>query len=444
MEMFQHGLVMTAQLILSLIIMVGLHELGHMLTAKYFGMRVEKFFIGFPPKIFSKKIGETEYGIGSIPLGGFVKITGMIDESMDKSHLSGPPKPWEFRSKPAWQRLIVMLGGVTVNAILGITIFVCLVYALGEKTVPRSELDKYGIVAYELGKSMGLQTGDRIIKVNGKEVIDDSDIKNPDIYLKPNSYLTVLRNNKQENVYIQHDILNRLTNNKGEPVPVFDRAFPFEVGELVDTLPAAKAGMKLGDKIVKIDTVSIAYFHQLYDYLQNHKGVPVHLEVVRGSQSLPFTLTTTSEGRIGFLPKDLSAFTITKFTLLESVQKGTVKAFSTVYLNAMGLFKVATGQVSAQKSLSGPVGMAKMFGHKWDWLNFWILTGMISMVLALMNLLPIPALDGGHVMFLLYEILTGRKPSDRFLEVAQYAGMLMLLSLMAFAFYNDFSRMLMP
>ncbi len=437
-------LIMAAQLILSLIIMVGLHELGHMLSAKYFGMRVEKFFIGFPPKIFGKKWGETEYGIGAIPLGGFVKISGMIDESMDKSHLSAIPQPWEFRSKPAWQRLIVMLGGVTINALLGITIFITITYIVGEKTISRQELDKYGIVAYELGKEIGLQTGDRIIKVNGKEVADYGDIKNPDIYLQPNSYITVLRHSKEENVYIPHDILDKLTGRKGEPVPFFDPAFPFEVGPLEPNMPAIKAGLKTGDRIIKIDSVNIVYFHQLYEYLQSHKNKEIALLIKRGNEMLPFHLKTSEEGRIGFRPVDLSVFTVKTFGLGESIKIGTLKAFSTVYLNALGLFKVATGQISPSKSLSGPVGMAKMFGPRWDWLNFWVLTGMISMVLALMNLLPIPALDGGHVMFLLYEILTGRKPSDRFLEVAQYAGMIMLLSLMAFAFYNDLSRIFTP
>lgn len=437
-------LIMSAQLILSLMIMVGLHELGHMLTAKYFGMRVEKFFIGFPPRLFSKKVGETEYGIGSIPLGGFVKISGMIDESMDKSHLTAAPQPWEFRSKPAWQRLIVMIGGVTVNAMLGIAIFIGITYIVGERTVSRQELDKYGIVAYELGKEIGLQTGDRIVKVNGKEVHDLSDIKNPDMFLQSNSYLTVLRNGKEENVYIPNDLLDKLTGRKGDPVPFFDVAFPFEVGQLEPGMPAAKAGLQTGDKIVKIDSVQVSYFHHLYDYLQEHKNKTITIVVARKDQLLPFSLTTTPEGRIGFRPADLSNITIKKYGLGESAKLGTVKAFTTVYLNAIGLFKVASGQISPSKSLSGPVGMAKMFGAKWDWLRFWELTGMISMVLAMMNLLPIPALDGGHVVFLLYEIFTGRKPSDKFLEVAQYAGMVMLLSLMAFAFYNDIARIVMP
>lgn len=433
-----------AQLILSLLIMVGLHELGHMLAAKYFGMRVEKFFIGFPPRLFSKKIGDTEYGIGSIPLGGFVKITGMIDESMDKSHLSLPPQPWEFRSKPAWQRLIVMIGGVTVNALLGITIFVSLTYIYGDKTISRAELDKNGIVAYELGEEIGLKTGDRIIKVNGKEVVEYSDIKNPDILLQPNSYLTVQREGKQENVYIPQDLLDKMTNKKGEPIPFFDVAFPFAIGQLEVGMPAHKSGMQKGDRIVKVDSSNINYFHQLYNYLQSHKNQKITLIIERAGQLIPFSLNTTKEGRIGFVPTNLTPVVIKEYSVGESFKIGTIKAFSTVYLNAVGLFKVASGQLSPSKSLSGPIGMANMFGGTWDWLNFWVLTGMISMVLALMNLLPIPALDGGHVVFLLYEILSGRKPSDRFLEVAQYAGMIVLLSLMVFAFYNDISKMFMP
>jgi regulator of sigma E protease len=438
------ALIMASQLILSLIIMVGLHELGHMLTAKYFGMRVEKFFIGFPPKIFGKKWGETEYGIGAIPLGGFVKISGMIDESMDKSQFSAAPKPWEFRSKPAWQRLIVMLGGVTVNALLGMAIFIGITYVTGERTLPKSELDKYGIVAYELGQEIGLKSGDRITKVNGKPVNNYADIKNPDIFLYQNSSLTVLRNGKEENIYIPNDLLDKLTGRKGEPVPFFDVAFPFEIGQLEPGMPAAKAGLQEGDKIVAADGQPIAFFHEMYDYLQTHKNQSINLTIDRGGNKSEVAVKTTEEGRIGFRPKDLSNYTKLDYGLGQSIKIGSMKAFETVYLNAIGLFKVASGQVSASKSLSGPVGMAKMFGGSWNWLNFWVLTGMISMVLALMNLLPIPALDGGHVMFLLYEIFTGRKPSDRFLEIAQYAGMVVLLSMMVFAFYNDISKMFMP
>ncbi len=432
---------MTAQLILSLSIMVGLHELGHMLPAKYFGMRVERFFIGFPPKLFSRRFGETEYGIGAIPLGGFVKISGMIDESMDKSQLSEAPQPWEFRSKPAWQRLIVMVGGVTVNAILGIVIFIVLTYISGEVTLPKSEA-KYGIVAYDLAQEIGLKTGDKILKVNGKDYNAFDDLRNQDVFFASNSYYTVSRNGKILDIPIPGNLLEKLADEKKYP-QFLDPVFPFEIGELIPNNPGQKAGLKRGDKILQIDSTPIHYFHELQVYLKTRKNTAIQLLVSRQNDTLRIPLITTADAKIGFMPNTLLKFDTLHHSLATSCVLGTQRAFSIVIDNVRGLAKVATGEISASKSISGPIGIAQVFGNVWDWTRFWLLTGMISMVLALMNLLPIPALDGGHVVFLLYEIFTKRKPSDRFLEIAQYAGMSILLSLMVFAFYNDLVKIFM-
>lgn len=433
-------LVMAAQLILSLMIMVGLHELGHMLPAKWFGMRVEKFFIGFPPKFFSRKIGETEYGIGSIPLGGFVKISGMVDESMDKSQLSGPPKPWEFRSKPAWQRLIVMVGGVTVNAILGVVIFITLTYVTGEVILSKEEA-RYGIVAHEMAQEIGLRTGDKIQKVNGKDYTSFNDLRGQEVFLSSGSYYTIERDGKLMDIPIPGNLIEKMSDPKKYPMFI-DPIFPFEIGELAPASPGLKAGLKSGDKIVQIDEVPIHYFHELQEALKTRVSKEVSLVALRGRDTLRVALTTTAEGKIGFMPRTLLKFDTLHYGLAQAVALGTGKAFSVVFENIKGLAKVAKGEVSASKSISGPIGIAQVFGNVWDWGRFWMLTGMISMVLAMMNLLPIPALDGGHVVFLLYEMVTRRKPSDRFLEVAQYAGMVMLLSLMVFAFYNDIVRII--
>ena len=431
-------LIMAAQLILSLSIMVGLHELGHMLPAKFFGMRVEKFFIGFPPKLFGKKFGDTEYGIGAIPLGGFVKISGMVDESMDKSQMAEPAKPWEFRSKPAWQRLIVMVGGVTVNAILGITIFIVLTYISGEVFLPKSEA-KYGIVVYEMAQEIGLKTGDKILKINGKDYKSFDEILNADILFSSNSFYTIERNGKIMDIQIPSTLLEGLSDPNLKSVFVAP-IFAFKVDKLLPNNPAEKAGLKKGDEIIKADSIDIRFFHELQEYIGTKKESIVNLKVVRVNDTLSFSMRTTKEGTIGIIPERLLKFTTVKYGFKQSVSVGTKMAFSVIIDNIRAFKKIAKRELSANKAVGGPLAIAQAFGNEWDWLHFWKLTGMISMALALMNLLPIPALDGGHVVFLLYEIVTGRKPSDRFLEVAQYAGMTLLLSLMVFAFYNDIVR----
>ena len=430
---------MAAQLILSLSIMVGLHELGHMLPAKYFGMRVEKFFIGFPPKLFGKKFGETEYGIGAIPLGGFVKISGMVDESMDKTQLAQPAQPWEFRSKPAWQRLIVMIGGVTVNAILGIVIFVTLTYISGEVFLPKSEA-KYGIVAYDLAQEIGLKTGDKILRVNGKDYKSFNDLRNQDVFFGSNSYYTIEREGKEMDIQIPGNLIEKMADPKKFPLFI-EPIFPFEIAELLPNNPADKAGLKKGDRIIKVDSTEIHFFHELQACLKNKLDVTIKVTALRGTDTLKLSMKTTPEGKIGFMPNTLLKFDTVHYGFAQACVLGTERAFSVVIENVRGLAKVAKGEISASKSISGPIGIAQVFGKVWDWTRFWMLTGMISMVLAMMNLLPIPALDGGHVVFLLYEMVTKRKPSDRFLEVAQYTGMAMLLSLMVFAFYNDLVRL---
>jgi regulator of sigma E protease len=431
-------LIMAAQLILSLSIMVGLHELGHMLPAKFFGMRVEKFFIGFPPKLFGKKFGDTEYGIGAIPLGGFVKISGMVDESMDKSQLAEPAKPWEFRSKPAWQRLIVMVGGVTVNAILGITIFIVLTYISGEVFLPKSEA-KYGIVAYEMAQEIGLKTGDKILKVNGKDYKSFNDLRNQDVFFSSNSYYTIERDGKTMDIKIPSNLIEKMADPKKYPMFI-EPIFPFDIAELMPNNPAEKAGLKKGDKIIKVDSIDIHFFHELQACLKTRQNVTINIVALRGNDTLKMSIKTTPDGKIGFMPNSLLKFDTVHYGFAQACLLGTERAFSVVIENVRGLAKIAKGEISASKSVSGPIGIAQVFGKVWDWGRFWMLTGMISMVLAMMNLLPIPALDGGHVVFLLYEIITGRKPSDRFLEIAQYAGMTLLLSLMVFAFYNDIVR----
>ena len=433
------GFIMAAQMILGLTILVGVHEAGHMIAAKYFGMRVEKFSIGFPPKLFGFRKGETEYSIGAIPLGGFVKITGMIDESLDTKSLSKEPEPYEFRAKPAWQRLIVMMGGIIVNVITGILIFVCIVYMNGESNYSMEEVNKRGIVAFELGEKIGFKTGDKILKVNGQPIQKFSEALNPDVLLGTNSYYTVERNGQILELKIPNDFLKDLSKKKDM---IIDPIRPFQVDSVISGTPAEKAGLKKNDLIVQAANRPVGHFFELKDILADNKGKQIPVIVQRGSDQVTLTANVKGDGTLGFLPKFLLKETFEKYGIGKSIVKGSEVAFSAITTNIKGLGKIFKGEVSARDSLSGPIGIAKEFGGHWNWLRFWNLVGLLSMVLAFMNFLPIPALDGGHVVFLAYEMVSGRKPSDKFLEIAQKVGMVILLALMVFAFGNDIIKLL--
>ncbi|MHA6249753.1 RIP metalloprotease RseP [Pontibacter sp. CAU 1760] len=433
-------IVMVGQLILGLTILVGLHELGHMLAAKWFGMRVEKYAIGFPPKLFGKKFGETEYMLGLIPLGGFVKISGMVDESMDTEALKEEPKPWEFRAKPAWQRLIVMMGGIIVNVVTGIVIFIILTYNYGEQYIPASEV-KHGIVANEIGQEIGFQTGDKVVAVNGKKLERFEDIRSMDALLGQNAYYTVERNGELVDIQVPVDLMDKLADDKSNAFFVEPRV-PFKVGEVVPSTPAAKAGLMAGDNITKVNGQDIAYFHEFQQAMQQNKGKAATLIVNRNDKLIKLKVDVTEDGTIGFHSQPLLQMATRDYSLVESIPIGTEQAFGIITANIKGFGKIFRGEVSASKSVSGPIGIAQIFGDTFNWYKFWTITGMLSMVLAFMNFLPIPALDGGHVVFLTYEMISGRKPSDNFLENAQKVGMVLLFGLMAFAIFNDVFKLI--
>ncbi|WOK07007.1 RIP metalloprotease RseP [Imperialibacter roseus] len=441
------ALIMTAQLLLGLSILVGLHEFGHLLTAKFFGMRVEKYSIGFPPKIFGFDYRGTEYSIGAIPLGGFVKISGMIDESMDTEHLNKEPEPYEFRAKPAWQRLIVMMGGIIVNVITGIVIFVLLTFFNGDTYISRDEANKYGIVAYELGQEIGFKTGDKILKINGKDFEDFNEVMNPDVIMEAGSTYTVDRDGQIVTVKIPSGFLDKLSE-KDAVTRFIDYRLPFAVGEVASGSGGDVAGLKEGDRFVTINGRPARYFADFKEIATENAGDTVLAVVERPVGEAPvekegmFTTTELhipidTDGTVGFVRTLLVDVAHRDFTFGQSLVAGTNEAFGWVWLNIRGFGKIFSGEVSASKAVSGPIGIAKIFGGTWNWTNFWQKLGFLSMVLAFMNFLPIPALDGGHVMFLTYEIVSGRKPSDKFLENAQKVGMVLLLSIMVFAIFND-------
>ncbi len=438
------GLIMAGQMLLGLSILIGLHELGHFVAARVFKIRVSKFYLFFDflfPMynvmnfaLFKFKKGDTEYGLGWFPFGGYVKIEGMVDESMDTEAMAKPPQPWEFRSKPAWQRLIVMMGGIIVNVITGIIIFIALTYNYGEQYVTMQEVNKQGIVAYPLAQKIGLKTGDRIIKVNETIPEKFTDIYNPDVLLSDGSSYTIARGDSTLNIPIPNDLIGDLSKEKERFV---EPIFPYEIGALVPGSNADKAGLKPKDKLTTIDGEAVQYFHQLQAVLQKHKSRIVTIAVNRAGQAIILPTEVDENGKIGFQPSMLLAQSTKQFTFAEASVKGTSNAFTLVFLNIKGLGKIFSGQIKATDAVSGPIGMAKMFGGVWDWHNFWNMVGVISMILAFMNFLPIPGLDGGYVLFLTYEMISGRKPSDKFMEYSLRVGMMIILSIMVFSIGND-------
>ena len=455
------GLIMAGQLILGLSILVTLHEFGHFITAKWFKMRVEKFYLFFDflfpvPTVlnfalFKKKVGDTEYGLGWFPLGGYVSIAGMIDETQDAETLAKDPEPWEFRAKPAYQRLIVMLGGVIVNVITGVVIFICLTYSNGNNFISKEELNKNGIVALDLANQIGLKTGDRIIQVNGADYHSLSDLRSSDVLLGENSSYTVLRGNQQIEIKIPSNFIEKLSDKKAgfiEPIAAFKVAEvatpnpPSSLDKLFgkkseEMLPAFAAGLKVGDQITAVNGNPIQFYHEMKEIVQKEAGRPIRVAILRGNQPDTLDMVVSKSGQIGFFPELLIKVSHQEYSLGESMGIGTSRAFSVITDNIRGFKKIATGDVSASKALSGPIGIAQMFGGVWDWTRFWMLTGLLSMALAFMNILPIPALDGGHAVFLIYEMITGKPASIKVLERAQQVGMLILLALMAYTFGND-------
>ncbi|MCH8318725.1 MAG: RIP metalloprotease RseP [Bacteroidetes bacterium] len=430
---------MTVQLLLALSILVILHELGHYVAARLFGIKVEKFYLFFDAwgvKLFSFKKGETEFGIGWLPLGGYVKIAGMIDESMDTEAMKKPPQPWEFRSKPAWKRLIVMLAGVTVNVILGIVIFSIMTFRYGENYLPIEQV-KYGIVAHELGQEIGLQTGDKIIAINGQKVKRFSELTSTKVLLGNNVVLNVERNGKMIDVPLPVDFLDRWQETKG--TKFIDYRFTFYVKEVMPGSNAQKAGLLANDKIISINNEPVNFFDEIVEILGRHKAHEINLIIDRKGKEIKLLAQVDDDGKLGFIPEitDDFKFKHIEYGLLQSIVKGNSRSWEILFANIIAFGKIIKGELSFSKSVAGPIEIAKHFGGVWVWYKFWLLTGMLSMILAFINVLPIPALDGGHAAFLSIEAVSGKKFSDKFMINAQIVGMVILFSFMAFVIRND-------
>ncbi len=434
-------LIQASQLLLSLSILVVLHELGHFIPAKLFKTRVEKFYLFFDPwfSLFKFKKGETEYGIGWLPLGGYVKIAGMIDESMDKEQMKKPAEPWEFRSKPAWQRLIIMLGGVTVNIILGIAIYIMVMFVWGREYMAPENMT-YGVYADSTAQSFGFQSGDKILAVGGEKVKKFKDVQ-MNILLDDDKTVTVDRNGKSLDLPMPIESVAKMLKNQKQLLQV---AFSPIIGEVSKGSNAEKGGILVGDLITQIQGVDVQFWRDVIINIQKNKGQEVNLAVVRNGNTESLQVNVSEAGAVGIvvLESDVQLkYSVETYTFAQSVPEGFREAYNKFdsYLKQMKL--MFTPETGAYKSMGGFITIGKAFSTTWDWERFWNFTAFLSIILAIMNILPIPALDGGHVMFLLYEMIVGKPAPEKFMEYAQIAGIVILLSLMLFANGNDILKL---
>ena len=443
MEIF----IKTVQFFLSLSLIIVLHELGHYLPAKYFKIKVEKFYLFFDVKfsLFKKKIGETVYGIGWLPLGGYVKIAGMIDESMDTEQMREDPKPWEFRTKPLWQRLVIMLGGVTVNFILAIVIYIGLAYNYGKTSIPLNSIKDGFLIENPILNEIGFKTGDRIISVDNKELLTYSELRKSIVSA---SVYQIERSGEFLEISLPKDFLGRLSSQKN--TTTFELRMPFVIQEVLDGSLNKTYDIQKGDIITSINDRKTNYIDEVTPILLKNRNTTIEVELLRGSFTIQKTLNVDADGKLGIrlgasmadnIKLGLLEVSTIQYSFLESIGVGinNFVSFSVFYLEQfIAIFNPSTG---AYKGLGGFIAIGDIFPPTWDWSGFWRTTALLSVMLGILNLLPIPALDGGHAMFLIYEMISGRKPSDKFLERAQIIGFIILMSLVIFANGNDIYKL---
>jgi regulator of sigma E protease len=435
--------VKTAQFILSFSILVVLHELGHFIPARLFGTRVEKFYLFFNPgfSLWKKKIGETEYGIGWIPFGGYVKIAGMIDESMDKEQLKKEPESWELRSKPAYQRLIVMLGGVIVNVVLAIVIFIGIGWYWGDDYLPAKNVT-YGVHASMLAKQMGVQDGDIIVSVDKKE-LENFDALEAKLILTNPTTLEVQRGDSIISLNIPATLATSLAKFKKSDPFVIPR-IPVIIDSVGSSAVVLEGAFSKNDTLLKINNTSIQYQYEFIEVKQKYADSIVMVTSKRGNDTVYTKALINGSGQIGLfvkLPYALFKTVHKEFTFFQAIPEGVNRCFTTLDNYIQGIKQIFTGKVNANDSLGSLISIGNTFPAAWDWERFWTLTAIFSIILAFMNVLPIPALDGGHALFIIVEMITGRKPGDKFMEYAQIMGMMLMFGLMLYALGLDFWRL---
>ncbi len=445
-------LIKASQFILSLSLLIVLHELGHFIPAKLFKTRVEKFYLFFDYKysIFKKKIGETVYGIGWIPLGGYVKISGMIDESMDTEQMALPPQPWEFRSKPAWQRLIIMLGGVFVNFVLGILIYICLMWAYGEKFLPNENVKDGVWVQDSLAVNVGLKTGDKILTIDGEKIRKFNEITLG--FINGNNF-QIERDGEIIDKAIPEDFISKLIDRrKNAQGPIVSARYPFTIARVQKDSINENSGLQPKDIVTAINGTAIKYYDEAKSMLLKYKEQDISLTIKRADEVKEIPVRVTKQGTIGIVFGGLSFNDLQKlgyydlaeieYSFAEAIPAGLNKSWKTLTDYVKQLKKIFNPSTGAYKGLGGFISIGSIFPDEWSAQSFWNITAFLSIMLGFMNLLPIPALDGGHVVFTLWEMITGKKPGDKFLEYAQVVGFILLIALLLFANGNDIYRSL--
>ena len=438
-----------AQFLLALSLLIVLHELGHFIPAKLFKIKVEKFYLFFDYKfsILKKKVGDTVYGIGWIPLGGYVKISGMIDESMDTEQLAQPMQPWEFRSKPAWQRLIVMLGGVFVNFILGIFIYIMLMWSYGERYLPNENVKDGVWVQSELTENLGLQTGDKILTVDGQKVKKFRSLTLE--FINGNTY-QIERDGVVLDKEIPEDFISQLMDRDKDAGLILAPRQPFVIAGISEDSPNIDADLEAKDIVIAINGSTIKYYDEVQNKLDTYKNQDISITVKRGNETKDIPVKITNEGKLGVSILQLPMTDLEKlgyyeladfeYSFLEAIPAGWHKSIKTLTDYMKQLKKIFNPSTGAYKGLGGFLSIGSIFPSEWSAQSFWEITAFLSIMLGFMNLLPIPALDGGHVVFTLWEMITGRKPGDKFLEYAQVVGFILLIALLLFANGNDVYR----
>ena len=435
-------LIKVVQFFMSLSLLVAIHEFGHFIVARIFKIRVEKFYIFFDPwfSLFKWKRGETEYGLGWVPLGGYVKIAGMIDESMDLEQMQAPVQPWEFRAKPAWQRLCVMVAGVVMNILLAMIIYTGIRYVHGESYMANEDV-KWGYEFNEAAERMGFRDGDKFISVDGEGLDDVNEMRSRLLLTEGDRTVTVERNGEQLTFTIPFDQLVEMRRNR-DYEDLYMIRMPFII-DSVASASALNAGLRAGDEVVACNGVEGVTAGMLtMDILPAHKGDTLAISVLRAGERVALNVPVNEEGKIGVMFRNNIFQPRTRtFTFLQAIPAGITLAVDTIADYWEQLKLIFQPKTKMYEELGGFISIGNIFPSEWDWLQFWTMTAFLSVILGGMNILPIPGLDGGHALFTLWEIITGRKPSDKFLEIMQYIGLAILFVLLVYANGNDIVRL---
>ncbi len=435
-------LIKVLQFFMSLTLLVAIHEFGHFIVARLFKIRVEKFYIFFDAgfSLWKKKWGETEYGLGWLPLGGYCKIAGMVDESMDKEQMALPPQPWEYRSKPAWQRFLVLAAGVTMNVILAFFIYCGISFVYGKQYIANDDMI-YGYEFSESGEKLGFQDGDRIVTIGGEKIVDANSIRSKIFLAKEDCEIEVIRDGASHKFILDNAALNSIRNDASlETEYICEPLVPFVI-DSIKFATVAEAGLQKGDKIIGLEGEQMVYLNYYVKRLQEYKGKTAELQVLRGADTLTVNVPVNENGELGVITNTFFRARSEKYGFFESIPAGARLTAKTIKNYWDQLVLIVSPDNGLYKQVGGFISIGNIFPAEWDWYQFWYMTAFLSIILAVMNIIPIPGLDGGHMMFTFWEMITGRKVSDKVLEIAQYIGMILILALVLFANGNDIYRL---